>query len=594
MRFLKLKSKVFILILSLLIFKSCSRIEDLPEEINLHWEFSELGKDLSQHKEFITIEKINDLNKLVSIKQGYIALRAKFDKPTNLSEENLSIYLGIINPTDETFLNGVKIGKTGMTTKTDQFFFSAWNEIRNYPFDKSILKEKENELLIQVYFEDEISLSGNFRIGSKEKLDKLKLRTDFFRSTIYLPISFLLMVMGAFYLLVYFKRKQDKEFLYYAIISISSSMSQLNFFILKLPIECKILLDYFYFQKIVFASVCIFIWALIQYINRILRREIKSWEQSIFAVFTLFPAFLFLISIDNFMLSKIRTPLFIISSLFGLIYIISLVIYKAYIKNKNARLFLVGLIPFAFCILFDLYIHNLKRYDDLIYLGFLGLPSFIVAIGIVQANDFVNYRIQLEELNKSLERRVLKRTERLQIAKDETEKALVEMKRIARTDALTNLFNRLHLMNSLENEWERAKRYKLQLSVLLVDIDHFKKINDTYGHLCGDEVLRNVGSLIAKTFRSIDICGRFGGEEFCIILPNTKQDDGFIAAEKLRRVISEKPILFEGKKINISCSIGISEFKEKDNSIAQLIERADTALYAAKRNGRNQTVVNSL
>ncbi len=268
------------------------------------------------------------------------------------------------------------------------------------------------------------------------------------------------------------------------------------------------------------------------------------------------------------MLVMLRTPLFMIASIFGLIYIVPLVIYKTYTKHKNAKIFLLGIIPFTCCIIFDLVIHNLTRNDELIYLTFLGMPSFIVAIGIVQANDFVNYRIQLEDLNKSLERRVLKRTERLQLAKNEIEKALLETKRIARIDPLTNLFNRLHLMDSLENETQRAKRYKLPLSLLVMDIDFFKSINDTYVHL--------------------------GGEEFCIILPNTKQVDGFVAAEKLRRIIESSVILFNEHEIKITCSIGVSEYRLSDTSISELIERADISLYAAKRNGRNQTVVSEL
>lgn len=359
-----------------------------------------------------------------------------------------------------------------------------------------------------------------------------------------------------------------KEFLYYALVAIFSAISQTNFFILKIPIECEFLLNYFYFQKIVFASVCLFIWAAILFSNSILRKDLKPWENWVYMSFTVLPAILFLVSIDYPMLVMLRTPLFMIASIFGLIYIVPLVIYKTYTKHKNAKIFLLGIIPFTCCIIFDLVIHNLTRNDELIYLTFLGMPSFIVAIGIVQANDFVNYRIQLEDLNKSLERRVLKRTERLQLAKNEIEKALLETKRIARIDPLTNLFNRLHLMDSLENETQRAKRYKLPLSLLVMDIDFFKSINDTYVHL--------------------------GGEEFCIILPNTKQVDGFVAAEKLRRIIESSVILFNEHEIKITCSIGVSEYRLSDTSISELIERADISLYAAKRNGRNQTVVSEL
>lgn len=580
-----------ILICLLFLFYNCKQEKTLPEKIAVSWEYAEIHSTTESKLKFEPLENPKDLEKKFQGKSGNILLRTKFDKPKIISSQKISVYLDLINPTDETFLNGIWIGATGKTPERDEFFFSAWNEIRNYQIEETLLKEKDNELLIKIYFEEEISFSGKLRIGSKAELDKLKLEQDFFRSTIYLPIFFLLIVIGAFYLLVYFKRRQDKEFLYYALIAFFSSISQTNFFILKIPIECELLLNYLYFQKIVFASICLFIWTAIQYSNSILRKKVNEWEKWVYFSFTVIPAFIFLISIDYAMVAKLRTPLFMISSIFGLSYIITLVIYKTYTKHKNAKIFLLGLIPFSCCITFDLIIHNLTRNDELIYLSFLGMPSFIVAIGIVQANDFVNYRIQLEELNKSLERRVLKRTERLQLAKEETEKALFEMKRIARIDPLTNLFNRLHLMNSLENEMQRAKRYKLPMSLLVMDIDFFKAINDTYGHLGGDEVLKKVGFLVEKTFRSIDISGRFGGEEFCIILPNTKQEDGFIAAEKLRKIIEISIILFNEQEIKITCSIGVSEYRQEDTSISQIIERADTALYAAKRNGRNRTVI---
>lgn len=146
-------------------------------------------------------------------------------------------------------------------------------------------------------------------------------------------------------------------------------------------------------------------------------------------------------------------------------------------------------------------------------------------------------------------------------------------------------------MKSLEVEFQRAKRYKLPFSILLMDIDYFKMINDTYGHLGGDEVLKNTGKLIQNVFRSTDIAGRFGGEEFCIILPSTKKDDALLAGEKFRKSVENSVTQFNEKKIRFTCSIGITEYMETDSNFSVLIERADTALYSAKREGRNRIII---
>ena len=122
-------------------------------------------------------------------------------------------------------------------------------------------------------------------------------------------------------------------------------------------------------------------------------------------------------------------------------------------------------------------------------------------------------------------------------------------------------------MKSLEIEFQRAKRYKLPFSILLMDIDYFKMINDTYGHLGGDEVLKN------------------------IILPSTKKDDALLAGEKFRKSVENSVTQFNEKKIRFTCSIGITEYMETDSNFSVLIERADTSLYSAKREGRNRIII---
>ncbi len=156
----------------------------------------------------------------------------------------------------------------------------------------------------------------------------------------------------------------------------------------------------------------------------------------------------------------------------------------------------------------------------------------------------------------------------------------------ATTDALTGIFNRMKFDKSLTSEIQRAQRYSSPLSLILFDIDHFKQVNDTYGHLAGDTILKNLTQLIVSNLRETDIFARWGGEEFVIQTPETALDGAIKLAEKLRSKIDNHDFS-EPEKITMS--FGVTTLKKGDNTIS-LINRADEALYRAKEGGRNQVV----
>ena len=164
--------------------------------------------------------------------------------------------------------------------------------------------------------------------------------------------------------------------------------------------------------------------------------------------------------------------------------------------------------------------------------------------------------------------------------KDDLEKAAI-------TDALTGCFNKKEIEFLTEKILKNYLRYGNSFSILMLDIDFFKKVNDTYGHLAGDFILKEVANTLKNTIRDSDFCGRFGGEEFIILLPNTKLTGALKLAERIRNIIENKEFNFNGEKIPITVSIGITSASKHDN-VSSLIERADTALYDAKRNGRNR------
>lgn len=157
------------------------------------------------------------------------------------------------------------------------------------------------------------------------------------------------------------------------------------------------------------------------------------------------------------------------------------------------------------------------------------------------------------------------------------------------TDALTGLYNRRHFNAELEREFMRSKRYGGDLCIAIIDIDFFKKINDTYGHLCGDYVLKEVAYLILENFRKTDMVFRYGGEEFVVIMTETSLENSLIPLERLRKTIKNNNFIYKGKKITVTVSIGVET--NKTETTDEFLNNADKALYQAKQNGRNQTVL---
>lgn len=161
----------------------------------------------------------------------------------------------------------------------------------------------------------------------------------------------------------------------------------------------------------------------------------------------------------------------------------------------------------------------------------------------------------------------------------------------ATLDALTNLNNRRQFETRLGQEISITKRQNNPLCAMMIDIDFFKKVNDTYGHAAGDEVLRTVASIIKQELRESDIPARYGGEEFAVLLPFTKIEEAQIVGERLRKAVEAHPVNVEGVEIAVTISMGLAEYNREESG-EELFERADKALYEAKKNGRNQVQVN--
>ncbi|HID30334.1 MAG TPA: GGDEF domain-containing protein [Desulfobacterales bacterium] len=207
-------------------------------------------------------------------------------------------------------------------------------------------------------------------------------------------------------------------------------------------------------------------------------------------------------------------------------------------------------------------------------------------VGIIAHMKDITSRKQAEEVLKNahneLARRVEERTAELAKANKQLEKLSV-------TDELTGLYNRRHLMRTLESEYKRALRHNRNLALLMLDIDHFKQVNDQLGHLCGDRVLQEIARVLKRNVRASDLVARYGGEEIAVILIEAGISAALEVAEKLRQEVETHAFMWDGKSLRVTVSIGAAAHPGKNiQSWKQLLDTADQAMYRAKEAGRNR------
>jgi diguanylate cyclase (GGDEF)-like protein len=196
---------------------------------------------------------------------------------------------------------------------------------------------------------------------------------------------------------------------------------------------------------------------------------------------------------------------------------------------------------------------------------------------------------RLSVLNLSLERKVEERTAELMTANERLTALNRELEEISITDGLTQVYNRRYFMDRLRQEIKRVSRYGPPVSLLMIDIDFFKKVNDTFGHQAGDTVLAGVAGLIKGRLRETDLIARYGGEEFCLLATGADQAGALVLAERVRALIEKASFDHDSRRIAVTVSVGVSTWKQSlTEDAAELIRKADTALYRAKEQGRNR------
>jgi diguanylate cyclase (GGDEF)-like protein len=200
------------------------------------------------------------------------------------------------------------------------------------------------------------------------------------------------------------------------------------------------------------------------------------------------------------------------------------------------------------------------------------------------ASDYVTKPFSPEELLARVKVQL-----KIKTLQDHLKESNQQLRMLSQTDPLTGLYNRRHMMATLESEFDRSNRISSPFSLLMIDLDHFKRVNDTYGHQQGDIVLQSISQEIQAQLRQYDSAARFGGEEFALLLPETNLSEGTMVAERLRQTISKIQFSDSISDLKITASIGIAAIPHKKiNTTEDLIRLADDALYAAKSNGRNR------
>ena len=224
-----------------------------------------------------------------------------------------------------------------------------------------------------------------------------------------------------------------------------------------------------------------------------------------------------------------------------------------------------------------------KKFNKSIIIAISGIDHYKTISNIFSsgADDYI-----MKPFNKSILIARLKAHVRTLLLLQEIEEKNRELEEMVIKDSLTDLCNHNYIYERLDYETKKAKRYKSKLSVVMFDIDYFKHINDTYGHQVGDEVLIAVSSLMKSNFREVDIIGRYGGEEFVVIFPETALEDAYVAADKIRSLVEN--LKFDQKDLQVKISGGVVEYNCDDP--LELINKVDSLLYNAKNSGRNKIV----
>lgn len=508
-----------------------------------------------------------------SNQMAWYRLTLKFDLQQLRRDQNqqeVAIKLGKITSAYELYAGGRLLGGVGKLPPEGEVVFDRKEVIRIPP--DAIAADGTLVLSLRVWGGDSTRpefwrggpYQGEFKLGGYRNLLLSGLASE-------LPgllVGVMFLGFGFYHLYLYSRNRQLESYLWYGLLAINIGIYSLMLTQWKYMFDWPFLV----LKKTELAAIYIFPALAIQLVFSLLQQPIGAWLRVYQCVFVAF--LVAVIAVPGHAAYYYTLPVWQYSTVPILVAIAWVVSRQALAGNREARTVVIGVMLFAATCINDLLI-------DMAGIGSTRLVPFgFVAIMLAMSASLAN---RLTGMLAGLEMEVAQRTEALSEANEQLAAA-------ARVDPLTNLLNRRGFSAEASDEIDRMYRTGRAFNLVLADVDHFKNFNDRHGHACGDHVLIQAAAIFRSKVRAVDRVGRWGGEEFILLLPETGLEGASALAEKLRLDIADNIFEYSGQSLSITMTFGVARF-EKGESLDNCIARADAALYRAKKLGRNQVLV---
>jgi diguanylate cyclase (GGDEF)-like protein len=498
------------------------------------------------------------------------------------------IFIYSIDLAAEVYLDGRRIYAYGDLEPQGRAFFRGW------PWHLIPLPDgfSGKQLYVRVFSDyRDIGLWGEVILGSGAD----HMRRIIKRDSIRLIVAVISLTLSLIFLLLYFFRDRQRSFLYLCLITLVlvirvASETHTKQLVLQAPL---------FFEYVKAISYFVLPLLIILFLQEILgeqyRRIIRFGAAVVLGLlgFTMIGCATGLVRLcDTYLL-------FDIVAVCTMIFLGILSVKAAAAGNVEARLVCINFIIFGLLALYSILVTNgIFPWTDEI--NYLLLFQFSLGLAVILIRRLVSFQYRLEEystklqtqseeltmLNQSLEEKVRERTRQLEVANRQLREEKITLQITSITDGLTGVYNRTYTLERFEQEVSEAKRYRKKLSVIMFDLDHFKRVNDFFGHHIGDSVLQRVAQIFRYTMRDSDLIGRYGGEEFLIVLPETDCIEAALVAERIRKDVEAQE--WSEPQLQVTISGGVSEYSGGEGE--QLIRRADSLMYQAKQLGRNRIV----
>ncbi|MEM1111615.1 MAG: diguanylate cyclase [Pseudomonadota bacterium] len=486
--------------------------------------------------------------------------------------DGLGLQLGKVMSAYEVYANGRMIGALGQLPPLARGYYDR--EMVHFLPREIIAPDGRLDIALRVWGGDEATVrvwgggpyAGTFSLGEYRK----QLFGGIARNLPALLFCCLFLCFGLYHLYLYQRNRHMRLFLWFGLMAVNVAIYgfMLTQWKHMLPVSFDTL------KKIEYGAIYMLPAVSMQMLWALMGSEVRSWMRAyqvsfvILAIVGLWdprpdvqPLILF-----GFQLWTV--PLFLVAPV--------MVLKSVREGNPEARTLFLGLAVFGATAVNDLLI-DLAALDSVRMLHF-GFAAIMLAMSVSLGNRFTNM------LNR-LEREVEERTEDLRVANRQLAEA-------ARVEPLTGLLNRRGFIEEAEKEIQRVFRGSPPFALVLADLDHFKLVNDRYGHACGDQVLRRIAAVLSYRVREVDLVARWGGEEFIFLLPETDAKGASVMAESLRQAVEMAGFDYDGKRLDFTMTFGIAAHR-KGESLDATVHRADTALYHGKEAGRNRVMLGS-